>query len=286
VPTRTRRGLLYTSAAVLSVTLAVFWLSAQPYTLSVAETSAPEISRAETPDIDNLSADELVVFAQRDPAAFIEQARERYVTEVRAYRATMTKQELVQGDLTAVQQIDMRLREAPKTVYLQWEKNADAAKRVLFRDHPDFVDERGKLALVEPNGLARLVVSEIMMPIEGPRAERASRHSIEFAGFGAFFKLLEKYNRLAIEHGVLDLRFAGTGEVDGRPTIIVERRLPYTGDDGVFPDALLVMHFDRETLLPIAVRSYGDESRQTLFGEYVYTNIELNPDFGPDAFRF
>jgi hypothetical protein len=85
---------------------------------------------------------------------------------------------------------------------------------------------------------------------------------------------------------VLDLRFAGLGEVDGRETIVIERYLPYEGEDGRFPDARLDMHFDRELLLPVAIRSYSDPAGTQLLGEYIYTSIDLNPNFGPDAFKF
>jgi len=149
-----------------------------------------------------------------------------------------------------------------------------------------FVDGDGQmLARVEPNGLARLVVADIMMPIDGREAQKASRHPITRAGFGSFFEMLDHYNELAAANGVLDFRYAGTGDVDGRPTLIFPRALPYT-PDGPYPDAWLVTHFDKQTLLPIAVYSYADREERTLLGRYIYTDVELNPDFADDAFKF
>jgi hypothetical protein len=98
--------------------------------------------------------------------------------------------------------------------------------------------------------------------------------------------LFEKYNSIARERGVLNLRSGGVGEIAGRPTFVILRDLPYEGPDGPYPDARLVMHVDQEHLLPIAVFSYADAAQTQLLGSYVFTDIELNPDFGDDAFAF
>lgn len=283
----TRRGILYVSAALCAVALVSTWVGVRLYshapetvnepTVTVNDpmaTNAPQVTDAET-------------LARQDPMAFVRLALQRCRNEVKSFHCTFTKQERLEGELTPVQEIDFRYREEPRTVYLQWRKNPDGAKRVLYIDDPALVNSDGiRTARVEPHGLARMVVSDIMMPIEGTAADDASRHSIARAGFHEFLKLLIQINEDAAAKGVLDFHYAGTGEVDGRPTIILVRHLPYTDEDGYWPDARLVTHFDRETLLPLAMYSWADQDEQTLLGKYLYSDLELNPDFESGAFKF
>ena len=73
--------------------------------------------------------------------------------------------------------------------------------------------------------------------------------------------------------------------VDHRPGIIL-RDLPYAGPTGAYPDARMVLHLDQQWLLPVAVYSYADHAQKVLLGSYVFTQVEVNPGFGNDAFRF
>jgi hypothetical protein len=286
---QTRRGVFYASAAFLSVTIVAFWVGARPFApVATREIAAPQVMAVAdvVGGLDAPSADRLIELARRDPLGFVTLAHEQYEKTIRAYRCTFTKQERLDDGLSAVQEVELRFRRDPLSIYLLWRKNAVACKRALFMEGGKFVDSDGQmLARVEPNGLARLVVADIMMPIDGREAQKASRHPITRAGFGSFFEMLDHYNELAAANGVLDFRYAGTGDVDGRPTLIFTRALPYT-PDGPYPDAWLVTHFDKQTLLPIAVYSYADREERTLLGRYIYTDVELNPDFADDAFKF
>ena len=286
--TSSRRGIAYVSAALAAAAIISLWLGAG------APKAAPAVSTPEAVLIADVSAvspeagdAEWLSLAQRDPLEFVRRAHERFQRDVRTYQATFTKQERLKGALGAVQEIDFRYRAEPTTIYMQWQKNADACKRALFINLPEYINEDGqKMVRVEPNGLARLIVADIMMPSDGPEAKKASRHSIEYAGFDAYFRMFTRYGELARSNGDLDLSCVGLGQVDGRDTIVLARQLPYTGPKGAYPDARLVTHFDRELLVPVAIYSYADRDEQQLLGKYIYTNVELNPPFGDDAFEF
>ena len=226
--------------------------------------------------------------ARRDPWALARRGRQRYEHEIRDYTCVFLKQERIGGKLRQVEEIEVRYREEPKTVYMIWKRNASQAKRVLFEDAPEFVNEQGqKLAHVEPAGaLIRLIVSDILMPIHGKRARESSRRFIDEFGFCATLGLLDRYNQLAVDRGVLDVRYAGEGEVDGRPTYKIVRYLPYEGPDGTWPDAKMVMHLDQEWLLPTAVYSYANREGTELLGSYVHTQVKLNPNLDDSAFEF
>jgi hypothetical protein len=169
-----------------------------------------------------------------------------------------------------------------------WKKNAGDAKRALFIDDPKHVDDEGrKLVRVEPAGaIARFFVSDLYVPVNGKQARESSRRTIDECGFGATFDLFESFNALAAAKGVLDLRYAGTGEIDGRATHVIVRSLPYQGEGGPYPDAKMVMHLDQEWLLPVAVFSYADQDETQLLGSYVFKDISLAPGFDANAFKF
>jgi len=279
-----RRGILYIAGALaLAAPPGIWLLSSYPNSpLSVVAPVRPRSVEVRTPALLP------VQLAQQDPMALVHLGRQRYLDTVHEYRCVLLKQERLGNELTPVQEIEIRFRESPRTVYMLWLKNADQAKRALWMDDAGFVDQKGRrVAHVEPAGaIARLFVSDLFVPIDGPEAKRTSRRTIDECGFAATFHLLETYNAIAAEHGVLDLKYDGVGEVDGRPTYVITRDLPYENANGPYPDARMVLHLDQQWLLPVAVYSYADHTETTLLGSYVCTKVELNPVFTEDAFTF
>jgi hypothetical protein len=280
-----RRGILYATGTLVFIVPPAFWF------FSSFGTSPPRVTLSPvaklTPHAPTARAD-LVELAKRDPMALVQMGLDRYERTIDAYRCTFLKQERLKGELTPVQQIEVRYREAPHTVYMLWQANADGARRAMYVDDASFVDKKGrKLARIEPNGaVARLFVKDLMLPVDGKEAQKASRRAITDFGFRSTLNLLETYNAAAAERGVLDLRYVGTGEIAGRPTFVIVRDLPYETDPEAFPDARMVLHLDQEWLLPVAVYSYADHEQEELLGSYVYTDVEFNPDFSDEAFTF
>ena len=280
-----RRGILYVAGALIIVGPPALWIvSSLP-----AATRRPVAAPVERVTPVGASVGDLAALARRDPMALVRLGRERYEQTVREYRCVLVKQERLGNKLSPVQEVELRFRESPRSVYMLWRSNADGARRALYLpDDRAFVNDGGEpLARVEPNGaIARLFVKDLFLPIHGPDARKASRRAIDEAGFHATFDLLEAYNAAAAERGVLDLRYAGTGVVDRRPTFVLVRDLPYAGPNGPYPDARLVLHLDQQWLLPVAVYSYADHLEKDLLGSYTFTQVELNPDFSADAFQF
>lgn len=284
--TSRRRGFLYVTGALLLLGPPSLWVMS-----SYSSEAAPPLEarpRAVTTDTQAELASHTAML-KRDPLELMELGQQRYQEKIDAYRCVLVKQERVNGKLTETQEVEVRYREEPRAVYMLWKANADQARRALYMPQDErFIDDKGrKLVRVEPNGaIARLFVKDIFVQADGAQARKSSRRTIDECGFGALFKLFEEYNRLAEDRGVLNLRYAGTGEVDGRPTHVIVRDLPYEGPDGPYPDARMVLHLDQEWLLPVAVYSYADHAETELLGKYLYTKVDLNPEFGQDDFEF
>lgn len=222
--------------------------------------------------------------AARDPVAFFEGLIDRYDRSVRDYTCTFTKQERIAGRLTEEQVMRAMFREQPFSVRLEWVQNADKAARVLYVADR-WLDEGRQMAVVDPAGaIASLFVKHVMRPIHGEDARKSSRRTIDQFGLRNALDLTLKYCRISQEQGKLDFSFVGTSEVEGRETIVFERRLPYTGEDGEWPDRVLVVHIDRELLLPTLCMAYADDDKQILLGKYMNTDIKLNAGISDETF--
>lgn len=289
-----RRGVLYITAGCIAAGPLLVWFlshppAAVPAPVNVPVTLAAAGTVTTLPRSQAAQAGSLLDLARRDPTGLARLGHERYHQQVRDYRCVLLKQERIDGQLSPVQEIEIRFRKQPPSVYMLWRKNADGARRALFcPEHPAFRDEQGNLlARVEPNGpIVRLFVRDVFMPIYGEHARKQSRRTIDECGFGPSFELLEHYNGLAEQNGVLDFRFGGVGTVDGRPTFVLIRHLPYRGDDGPYPDATLILHLDQEWLLPVALESFADHDGRQLLGRYVFTKVELNCGLTDADFAF
>lgn len=225
--------------------------------------------------------------AESDPMGFARMAIARYDRDITDYTCTLVMQERLDDDLTPVRTVECRYREAPRSVYMFWVKNPGDAKRALYMETPEFVEDGERVARVEPAGaLIRLIVDDIKIPVNGKRAKSASRRTIDQFGFRNLFDLLVTYNTRAEKDGVLDYRYVGEGEIDHRPTYMFERKLPYRGEGGPYPDALLRLHIDQEWLLPTGLYSYADHTARRLLGKYEFINVKLNPGLTDADFKF
>lgn len=229
--------------------------------------------------------------ARRDPLAFFEFCLEEYQRNIRDYRVTFTKRELVRNKLTPEQVTRVRFRESPYSVDMLWTQNAGRAGRVLYIEGAR-VDKHGnELALIKPAGILGGIGIKVWRAIHGGDAEREARRTIDQFGFKNSLGLIIKYCVKAQAEGKLGLAFVGDGSINGRPTYVFERRLPYTGEEEPYPDRLLVVHIDKEWLLPTGCFSYADDDGENLLGRYLLTEAEFNigledADFDAKTIKF
>lgn len=230
--------------------------------------------------------------ARSDPLRFIQYCLTQYQKNVHDYRCTFAKQELLDGRIAPLQKADVRFMEQPFSVDMTFVSNVRECLRALYVAGK-WADENGnELAWAKPGGaILRAFVPRIKQPIHGPRAQNASRRTIDQFGFGKTFELIIQYSLQARSEGALRFEYVGHGLIDGRPTYVFERHLPFDGDETRYPDARLVIHIDQEFLVPTGCFSYADEAGESLLGSYVYSDVKLNvgytpADFDPDVIKF
>jgi hypothetical protein len=215
----------------------------------------------------------------REPIALLAEAEARCQEQVQGYRCTFRKRERMNGNLGALQVIDVLYRAEPRSIQMNWIENANRVRRLAYTKGKQ-VNARGEeQAVVEPNGaIARLLVSEVNIPIHGKKARKASRYPVDQFGFHATLRRINRINERFGSTGEVQWSHGGQGTIDGRPTIKLVRLLPYDEKRHKYPDARLVVHLDEQWLAPVAVYSYADQQGRRLLGSYISTNIELNPE--------
>lgn len=228
-----------------------------------------------------VQAETLEERAARDPLGFIEYCLDHYDHTVRDYTCSFTKQELIGETLSEEQVMKAFFREKPFSVRLEWVKNEDKCSRVLYVADR-WVKEGKQQAVVEPGKIARLFIPYVMREIDGADARKSSRRTINQFGLRNSMELIIKYCKLSREKGQLDFKYMGNGEVGGRPSLVFERHLPYTGDDGLWPDRVLIVHIDKELLSPSLCLAYADDAKTVLLGKYMMTDLKLNVNL-PDT---
>lgn len=248
-------------------------------TSALVPAEAEVISAAASPAPDARPGfDDLI---RRDPLAAIEQAQREHAAKVRDYTCTFIKQELLDTGLTEEQTIATSFRAEPYSVVMHWLKNPGKAERVIYvkgkwvdagADNPD---EREQ-AVCQPGAIARVFLKSLKQPIHGSMAREASRRYIDEFGFLQSLNLLTKYSRIAKDRGELTLTFRGESAFAGRPTYVLERRLPYTGENGMYPDRVATIHIDKEWRVPVSVRCYADDAKKQLLGRYEYSNVRFD----------
>lgn len=223
--------------------------------------------------------DPLERLAAEDPLGFLRRCRDHCAATVRDYTCQFYMRERVDDarpEMGPPQQISIRFREQPYSVDMRWVRNAVHATRVNFVKGRWRRGDR-ELALIVPAGLLNLVApAGVRLDIHAPELKEASSRSIDDFGFKRTLESIIARCEKAQGEPQFDLCTVGVGTFDGRECIVLERRLPYDGPGGPYPDRLFVMYIDREWLVPLSCQAHADESGTAPIGIYETRDVRLN----------
>ena len=231
-----------------------------------------------------------------DPLAGMIQARAEHRRDVTDYECVMMKQELLPAGMSEEQQIAVKYRREPYSVYMNWLQNPGLATRVIYVrgkwTDPSANDaDEGELAVAQPGVIARVFIKSIRQPIHGKLARASSRRFIDDFGFERTFDQLIEVSELGRARGELSLEFKGETEFDGRPVWVIRRVLPYTGEGGRYPDRTAEILIDKAYRVPVAVYCYSDEEMNSglLLAKYEYRRVRMqvgltDKDFDPATY--
>lgn len=246
------------------------------------------------PTADNLPPFELLM--RREPLKALIEARAQHVRDVVDYECLLVKQELLKSGMSQEQEIKVKFRHSPYSVYMEWVRNPGMAVRVLYvkgrwRDLTAEDPDERELAIAQPGIIARLFVKSVKEPIHGRLASKVSRRFVDDFGFEKTLDRLIKVSEQAQIRGDLDLKFCGESQFDGRPVWVIRRRLPYSAEGGLYPDRIAEILVDKVFRVAVAVYCYGDDEKQpnNLIAKYEFRSVRMgagltDKDFEPKTY--
>jgi hypothetical protein len=229
---------------------------------------------------------------KEDVVGSLIQAQKYHQSRVRSYSCRLQKQETLDGRLGEQSQMQVRFKQGPFSVAIQWDRNGGRVKSALYvKDR--WLDLKAKrvqerqLACFKPSGVAGAFVSSVKRAIHGADARECSLYALDEFGFD---NALERLIRASTDSdGRSLLALVGTNRHDGRPTWLLRRDTPFVDADHRISCATVDIELDKEWLVPVAVRFYRDKQRTELFAMYEFYDVQMNAglsdrDFDPGTY--
>ncbi|HYA41625.1 MAG TPA: DUF1571 domain-containing protein [Syntrophobacteraceae bacterium] len=188
--------------------------------------------------------------------------------KVNDYQAVFRKQERVEGKLLPEETILLKFQK-PLRIYMNWISDPLRGQEALY------VEGKNDNKLVAHRGGILGVITLSLDP-GGAAAMKGNRHPITDTGFGFIVEQLNNNINRALRHGELQITRIGEEYFEGRPATVVEAGFT-PREAGKYPCSRLVIHIDRELMLPIGNFFYDEKG--VLLEKYSYTDVKLNVGF-------
>lgn len=287
--TSRRRPRIAMSLLLITMLCVQYQLSADPDAPVVLQEPVVSVAKA-------VIGDPFDSLLRRDPLAALIVARTEHLRVVTDYECVMVKQELLPTGMSKEQEIKVKFRHEPYSVYMEWRRNQDQAARVIYvkgrwTDSTAEDPNDRELAVAQPGVIARIFVKSAKRPIHGQLARMASRRCIDEFGFQKTLDRLITVCEMAKSKNDLTLAFHGESQFDDRPVWVIRRRLPYDGEGGDYPDRIAEILIDKEYRVPVAIYCYSEIDRhpRNLIAKYEYRSIRMqvgltDKDFEPHTY--
>jgi hypothetical protein len=185
-----RPAMMGAAAAISSLILGAGWLPRPSSFGPPLSTSFPVV------DVVDSDAERSGEAALRHKLELLDRGRE-FLEAHPAYTAQLTKREVVDGELLDEQEISLKCRHEPFSVYLRWTKG-DAGREVLYVEG----ENRGKLVAHDGGWKARLPA--VSLSPESSLAMKDSRYPVTRAGFLGLMDLMTETHQQDLERGTFE----------------------------------------------------------------------------------
>lgn len=233
-----------------------------------------------------LAADDEADNAQHPLDRALDLARESLAAlqAVDGYTAKLVKRERIGSSLAEPQELHLKLRHEPFSVYLKFLSPSSVSGREVIYVASE---NDGKL-LVHLPGLLSSQLGTMALDPRGFLAMQGERHSIEEIG-------LANLTRQLIERGEhdrglspnMEVRFFEGAKVGDIETLRIEVSHPEYHKD--LEGSKAVIYFDTERKIPLRYEGYGWPAKPgdelPLMEEYTYLDVQLNPPLDGIDFR-
>jgi hypothetical protein len=208
-------------------------------------------------------------------------------SKVPDYTATFTKIERIDGDLTDEQQIGLKVRQAPFSVYMKWRSGGERGQQVIYVHQQN----EGNM-LVKPGGIkGRLFKEPLPLDPHGAMAMSQARYPVMMVGLHALADRIVKLQLAQIERGHgFQCEFRDDVEFDSRPCYRCFVTYESEADSPEYRQSEIII--DKQLSMPVFVRNWTwgrdvdpatiDEA--TLIEHYAYTDVQISQQLADNDF--
>lgn len=207
------------------------------------------------------------------------------------YTATFQRQERIDGDLHEPEEIELKIRHEPFSVYMHWQ-SSDPGRELLYVDG----EHEGKMT-VRLGGLKGRFIPPISLDPEGRDARSRSRYPVTHAGILFIAETLLRDRRRDLQNNVaFQCEFEENQICNDRDCYYFCLEFKNPSESEVYRKS--IQFIDRELLIPICIQNYGwpDETESTaaadgvslddatLIEYYSYSNLNTELRLGDADF--
>ena len=209
----------------------------------------------------------------------IDDCQTRYGS-VHDYVCTLSKRERIDGRLTPLHVMSMKVRTRPQSVYLKFRQPSPGREAIYIAGRNE-----GKV-LAHDVGLKRLLAGTLSLDPTCELAMEDCRHPITHAGIGPLLDTIEARWLTELDPTESLVAFRDGQTVGPRPCTVIETTYPHRRPEYMFYQ--VQVYIDRDLGLPIRFEAYdwptGPGSAPELVEEYTYTGLKLNVGLGDADF--
>lgn len=193
---------------------------------------------------------------------------------VRDYTALFQKQERINGERRP-EEISYLKFQKPFKVYMRWLPGPHEGREALY-----VKGANNNKVLIHETGFFSHFFTFILNP-GGEHVLMESRYPFTEIGIGRLIERVGRDARRAWARGELRLVDRGRDKIEGREVRQVEGILPQD-PRAEYSSYRMILAIDEENGLPIKASIYDWED--LLMGEYIYSDLRLNPGLGEEDF--
>ena len=198
---------------------------------------------------------------------------------IQDYSATFTKVERLNGTLGAPQQMLLRVRHQPFSVYLKFIQPTPGQEALYVENTND-----GKMVALASGWKRRIGV--LNLDPNGTLAMRGQRYPITKSGIRNLTAELIEIAESDVKFAECDVTLNKNVKIDGRAVTMIEATHPTARKNFKFHKARIFI--DKEYRLPVAYEAYSwpqtEGGAAVLEERYIYTNLQINNGFGDEHF--
>lgn len=192
-----------------------------------------------------------------------------------SYSTVFERQERIDGVLSDAQQIEMKIRHAPFSVYMKW-KTGDRGRQLLYTDK----ENEGRM-LVKLGGLKGRLVPTLRLEPAGSQAMAECRYPVTQSGLVNLAKQIIHHREKDLKTGVVPQCTIEEGlTFNDRPCYKVSIEYRNQKDSALYWKCMTLI--DEQLSLPVYVKNHTWPDKNTVNLEedtliecYSYTNIEF-----------